>query len=395
MKKRVLITTSTFPAHEADPVPSFIRDFVVNMKRHDPELELTVLAPHDARSDTQSYAHHDMYDEYRFRYMWPSRLERLSGQGGIVPSLKKHKWLYLVIPFFLLAQIIATVRLARTINADIIHAHWLIPQGFAAAVASFLIKKPIIISVHGSDVSALNNAPALAIKRFAINRAQTAIANSKDTHNRLKKIIPSHVYPTIPLGVTVGDYTPHRAIHIPLRILFIGRLSEEKGVDDLITALALLKKSGASFTAKIAGTGPLDADLKRQAETSGLAGNITFIGWVARRDIDALYDWADIFVGPSIRDALGVVFIEAGAHGLPVVSTVVGGIPDVILNNKTGITVPAHQPDEIASAIQDLAKNLDLYQKMGDAARVHIATNFSWDSVVARYSKIYDEQRAK
>lgn len=391
MGKRVLVTTSTFPAHETDPVPSFIRDFVLTMKRHDPELEISVLAPHDSRSNTQNFTRHDAYDEYRYRYMWPSRLERLSGQGGIIPSLKKHRWLYVVVPFFLLAQTVAVVRLARKTDADIIHAHWLIPQGIAAILANILLSKPVLISVHGSDVLALNNPPAAALKRFAINAAHTVVANSSSSYAHLEKLVPSRTYPIIPVGTRVSDFISHPSIHSPLRILFIGRLSEEKGTDDLIAALAILKKSGIPFAAKIAGSGPLESVLKKQAEASDLSEDIEFIGWVARRDIDALYDWADVFVGPSLREALGVVFMEAGAHGLPVVTTNIGGIPDVVVHGITGITVPPHKPGEIADAIQKLVNNPSMYRDMGKAAREHIAANFSWVSVAQRYDELYKE----
>jgi glycosyltransferase involved in cell wall biosynthesis len=323
--------------------------------------------------------------------MWPSALERLSGRGGIVPSLKKHKWLYFVIPFFLLAQTIATIRTARKLNTEIIHAHWLIPQGFTSTIAGRLLKKPVIVSIHGSDVSAFRSAPALAIKRFAVKSSRVVVANSSDSHARLNQILQSRTYPTIPVGVVAGKFTPHNAVHSPVRILFIGRLSEAKGVADLIDALALLKQSSIPFKALVAGTGPLEVNLKRKAEKKGLSDAVDFIGWVARDDIDELYDWTDVFVGPSISEALGVVFIEAGMHGVPVVSTKVGGIPDIVLNNKTGITVSPNSPQEIADAIRRLVDNPDLYRSMGKAAYKHVVSSFAWDSVIPRYSDLYEQ----
>lgn len=391
MGRRILITTSTFPAHDDDPVPSFIRDYVVAIKQYDPTLRIAVLAPHDSRSHTKSFTRHKEYDEYRYRYMWPARLERLSGQGGIMPSIKKHKWLILIVPFFLIAQTLATIRTARETKADIIHANWLIPQGIAAVIASSILSRPVIVSTHGSDVLSLNNPALNLLKRFVIKAASMVTANSSSSYDSLKKIVFSRSYPIIPMGATIGQFTPHAPMHDPIRILFIGRLSEEKGVDDLLSMLVQLKKSGQPFVAKIAGSGPKEEDLKKQSEKEDLEHDVEFVGWVDRDSIEKLYDWADIFVGLSKREALGVVFIEAGAHGLPVVATDTGGIPDVVFNGTTGFTVPVGSPQKAADAVHDLATNTTLYKAMGLAAHAHISAIFSWESIAARYCKLYDE----
>ena len=103
---RILVLASTFPANDSDPVPAFVRDQIVAMKDVDSELEFSVLAPHDQRSNTKLFTKHTAYNEYRFHYFWPYSLEKLAGRG-IMPALKANPLNYLLIPFLFIGQFFA------------------------------------------------------------------------------------------------------------------------------------------------------------------------------------------------------------------------------------------------------------------------------------------------
>src|SRR5690606_29007499 len=99
----ILVVASTFPTKDNDPVPAFVKDQVIAIKKARPQLKFAVLAPHDARLKTESFKKHPEYDEYRFHYFWPRSLERLTGRG-IMPALQSNKLSYLLVPFFLIFE---------------------------------------------------------------------------------------------------------------------------------------------------------------------------------------------------------------------------------------------------------------------------------------------------
>jgi glycosyltransferase involved in cell wall biosynthesis len=180
-----------------------------------------------------------------------------------------------------------------------------------------------------------------------------------------------------------------------LRVLFVGRLSEEKGVADLLAAVAEARAGGIEVTLRVAGTGPDGARLHALADRLGLGDSVEFLGWVPRAEVGALYAWADVFAGPSITsrtgwvEALGVVFIEASAAGLPVVTTDAGGMRDVVLHEQTGLIVPERSPAELARALERLAGDPELRARFGAAGRAHVLAGFSWPSIAERYLAVY------
>ena len=396
--RRVLVAASTFPASETDPVPSFVQELVIAIRQHDPSYQFLVIAPHDPRSSTKGLTSHEHYDEYRFSYFWPPRLQVLAGQGGITPSLKRNKALYLLVPFFLLAERNAIVKQAKRFAPDIINAHWIIPQGVVVAMARKALKAPIVLTIHGGDVFSFNNPLAKRLKRFALRAAKRVVVNSSATRAKTGELLASVEIETIPMGVTLASFPGRKdAAKGPLKVLFVGRLSEEKGVQDLLDALGALRDSGVAFEARIAGSGPQEAELKARAVSLGLDAHVSFLGWVNRADVPALYSWADVFVGPSITsstgwiEALGVVFIEASASGLPIVTTDSGGMRDVVLDGKTGFIVPEQSPPAIAAALEKLAADPALRAKLGAAGLAHVTSTFSWDVIAARYVEAFND----
>lgn len=386
---------STFPASDQDPVPTFVRDLVLAVHEVDPGIEFTVVAPFDPRTSTPGLTRHEGYDEYRFRYFWPSRLQILAGEGGIAPSLKKHRWLYLVVPFFLLSERSALIRVARMVKPDVINAHWIIPQGVVAAFARSKARAPMMLTVHGGDVFSFNNRVTTPLKIRAIRAATRIVVNSSATKSKLAELAPDAQTIVVPMGVDLESFSRGSTASDALRVLFVGRLSEEKGVADLITALGDLNTRGVAFEARIVGSGPREEELRAQAAAAGLADRIQFTGWVNRSDIVAQYEWADVFVGPSITadsgwvEALGVVFIEASAASIPVITTDSGGMRDVVLDGKTGLIVPEKSPGAIAGALERLARDPKLRSALGKAGLEHVRQSFSWRGIGLRYAELY------
>src|SRR5262245_1537786 len=144
---RVLVVATTFPANDGDPVPAFIKHQVIALKAEYPDISLSVLAPHDARSHTVSFAKHGQYDEYRFHYFLPFRLERLAGRG-IVPVLRQNPLYYGLVLFLVGAEFFALLRLCRRLRPDVVYAHWFTPQGITAGLVSVITHIPFAYTSH-------------------------------------------------------------------------------------------------------------------------------------------------------------------------------------------------------------------------------------------------------
>jgi glycosyltransferase involved in cell wall biosynthesis len=393
-ERHVLVVASTFPNGPSDSVPSFVQDLVVALRAAEPGLRVSVLAPFDPRSGSSTFTRRDQFDEYRFRYFWPRRFQLLAGKGGIVPSLRAHRWLYLLVPFFMIAEFFAMLRIVRKEHIDVINAHWVIPQGLVCSVVGILTRLPVILTIHGGDVFTFNNALMVRLKRWAFRHSSRIIVNSSATRAGVARIDPLSVTEIIPMGVDPQDFPFHdRPDRTPLRVVFVGRLSEEKGVADLIHALALARSHGVDVVARIAGSGPQDDELRELCRIQGLSRQVEFRGWVARTDLSELYSWADVFVGPSITaatgwvEALGVVFIEASAAGLPVITTDCGGMRDIVVDGETGYLVPEHSSESIARLLGVLAADPGLRHRLGMAGRARVERDFSWGVIATRYAK--------
>src|SRR5690606_2076274 len=160
---------------------------------------------------------------------------------------------------------------------------------------------------------------------FTLKRASRVIVNSSATLEACKELYDRQ-YELIPMGIDMDKFkpgTPSKELKKRhglgrFTILFVGRLSEVKGVNYLIEACAMLKNSDADFTCLVVGDGPLKSSLERVVADNKLSRQVKFVGWVSDADeLKDYYNTADVLVGPSLSEALGLVFVEASACGLP------------------------------------------------------------------------------
>jgi len=179
-----------------------------------------------------------------------------------------------------------------------------------------------------------------------------------------------------------------------LRILFVGRLIERKGLPYLIEALGGLRQH-LPAALDIVGTGSQQAALEQVAAERGVADVVRFLGRVSNSELARLYASCDVFVLPSIVDShgdtegLGVVLLEAMSYGRPVVATDVGGIPDIVLDERTGLLVPQKDAPALAHAMRRLLANRALAKRLGAGGRDHVRAHFSWPSIVDRVLALY------
>lgn len=189
----------------------------------------------------------------------------------------------------------------------------------------------------------------------------------------------------IPNGIDPAEIgLDERAVHLPrppagrLELLYVGRLSVEKGCDVLITAAGLLKADGVAFRLRVVGGGPEEGRLRLLAARLVLNDDVEFLGQVPRLELGALYRSADVVCVPSRSDSLPTVVMEAMAAGVAVVGSDVGGIPFLIKAEVTGLLVQLENPMVLAAALQRLKLDPQRMRGMGAAGARRIAQKFNW-----------------
>ena len=175
--------------------------------------------------------------------------------------------------------------------------------------------------------------------------------------------------------------------HRGRRLLSAGRLSEEKGHAFLLRALATPKLRELDWHLVVCGTGPLKASLEHEAEESGLSEKVTFAGF--REDISSILDWSDIVILPSLSEGLPNIVLEAMAHRRIVVSTAVGGVPDLIEHGRSGFLVAPGDPGRLAGAIVAALGAADERGTMGERARQHVRQEYSFEAQGEELRSIY------
>ncbi len=280
----------------------------------------------------------------------------LTGGHGVLANARRRPW---AVPPLLASLATATRRAART--ADLVHAHWL-QLGAAAALSG----KPFVVTLHGSDVEVARRAPALA--RWILRRAAGVIAVSNALAGEAGKLGARRVR-VIPNGVELpaGDWREAS----PPEVLFVGRLSPEKGIDELLAATAGLELI-------VAGDGPLRSRVPQAR------------GFVSASELESLYRRAAVVACPSRREGFGMVCAEAMAYGKPVVASAVGGLLDLVEHERTGLLVPPRDPRAIRAALDRLLADGELRRRLGAAARQRVAVMCSWENVTAATIAAYE-----
>jgi colanic acid/amylovoran biosynthesis glycosyltransferase len=168
-----------------------------------------------------------------------------------------------------------------------------------------------------------------------------------------------------------------------LRILDVGRLVPEKGAPVLLDAVAQLAGRGVEVELRLVGGGELEAQLGAEIERRGLKDRVVLVGPVGQDEILAQYHWADVFCLPSFQEGLPVVLMEAMATELPVVTTPINGIPELVKDGCNGPLVAPGRADLLADALAELAMDPERRRHLGEQARRDVVAGFALDACAA------------
>jgi glycosyltransferase involved in cell wall biosynthesis len=384
---RICIVTSTYPRHEADYAVPWLRESIAQFA--DRGHKITVLAPSfEGLQDHRI----DGVEVVRFRYS-PKRFERLTHEQG-APNRIRNPWYQLLGAPYLLMGCRAARRLAKRQSFDIVHAHWPFPHEPIGAAAAKVAQAPLAITAHGAEFALARLKPwvAACLKR-SLQKADLRIANSSDTASQMLKLSGCQAE-VLPFGSTVKPKSICVTKNPIPRILFTGRLIQRKGVEYLLRAVPLVLQSRrAQFV--ITGDGDQRAALESLCHTLQIGDAVEFLGFVDNRRLGEEYAHCDLWVNPSIVDdrgdteGLGVGAIEAYAYGKPVIASAVGGIPDAVLHEETGILVPEKDPTALAAAICELLDNPAKARRLAATGVELSQQRFSWSRITDRLETLY------
>ncbi|MFB0833897.1 glycosyltransferase [Arthrobacter halodurans] len=300
----------------------------------------------------------------------------------------------------------AVERRLRSVDARLIHAHFL-PEALLISPTARRLGLPLIATAHGYDV---NHLPLVSSPRYRrrlrrlFAQAEAVVAVSGFVAGRLAELgCPPGKILRIPIGIPLRppadrDAAADAAAGRTWDIVFAGRLIEFKGVDHLLRSLADLRGQGRPATLAIVGDGPLRPALEREARELGLeiGVDVDFLGWRPPAGVDSVLRRGRIFCAPSLRatdgsrEGFGMVFLEAAAAGLPVVSYRSGGVPEAVADGVTGLLAPEGDNAGLTAHLRTLLDDAGLAARMGSAGRRRVLAEFDVGVRTAALEDAYD-----
>ncbi len=388
-KTKLLVTASTFPRYEGDTEPRFVLDLCKELNK---EYDVTVLVPMAPGLAREEIIEGVRVERYHYFPLYSH--ENLCYPGAIVPRIREKKSRIFQVPFLFAGLAIALfIRLKKY---DMVHAHWIIPQGLVQC----LYHKPYLLTGHGGDVTSLNFPVIRQWKKRAIRKAAHMTVVSEALRQEVLDMCPDAEVSVNPMGCDTGRFSPkHRREDFfktgacgtggnEKIILFVGRLAEKKGVKYLIEAMQWVEASLV-----IVGDGPLREELQEQTKTLKLQDKVTFLGAKSHEQLPEIYASADLFAAPSVvardndKEGFGLVILEAMASGLPVVASESGGITEIIRDKWNGLLCEEKNSSMLAEKINGL-----LYDEaLRDAVCRNMKTtvqSYSYEETGRRYREI-------
>jgi glycosyltransferase involved in cell wall biosynthesis len=334
---KVVVLTTSYPRHEGDPAGNFVKDGVEQLRARG--VDVDVVSPASFRHFGIAYG------------------------SGVMGNLRAAPWKAALVPAFLGSFAQAAHRAAR--DADLVHAHWL-PSGAVALATG----KPFVVQLWGTDVELARRMRGVA--RHVLSRARLTICASNALADSARELGATEVR-VIPSAVELPERVGEPAE--PPEVLFVGRLSPEKGILDLVQAA-----DGIPLT--VAGDGPL-----RDRVPGAL-------GFVPHHALPPLYERAAVVAVPSHREGFGVACAEAMAYARPVVASAVGGLLDLVVDGETGVLVAPSDVPALREALERLLGDPDLRRRLGEAGRARVQERFSWPAVTDATLAAYEDALA-
>lgn len=348
-------------------------------------------------------------------------------------------------PWFILGSmlwiLIKSFRIIKKEKIDLIHA-----QGFLSGILSFILKKttktPYILTIQSADFSVYHPRLNINIIKFIYKKMEKLIFENADFCHAVSRYLENHFKnynvkktAVVPNGVSKDKFKPDAnkkatrkelGLEAENLIVCVSRLEHKNGTHDLIKAVDILNRRytqmissdvtseeyadtrrnsasisvlpkaqnqsvSALFKIIICGDGSEMQKLEKMVKDFNLGQSVLFLGDILHKDLPKYVACGDIFIRPSLAEGFGIVFLEAMAAGLAVIGTPVGGIPDFLHNNETGLFCEPRNPEDIAQKIELLIMDKNLRRRLIENGLRIVKEEYLWDKIVNRIKNLYYE----
>jgi len=287
-------------------------------------------------------------------------------------------------------------RVIKKFKPDIVHAHYASSYGVLGLLSGF---KPLIVSIWGSDIYDFPN-------KFFLNRwILKLVIKSADqicsTSNAMKKIIEVDYNridtKVVPFGIDTNLFMPNKIPRKSFKVGIIKSIEEYNGIDCFLDAIDIIVNKYCETRIKfiIVGKGSLQKHMKEKTAKMKLQKYVIFKGFVSHDKILKYHQQLSVFIAVSTRESFGVSILEAAACEVPAITSNIGGLTEVNINQKTGIVIEPNKPKKLADSILKLYKNKDYRIKLGKNARKRVVQNFDWNQNIREMINIYKKVVSK
>lgn len=401
----ICVFTHTYPRFSGDPVAPFMKDFCLGLAEQ--KQNVILLTPYDKLFSLQQNTTTNLKVKL-YRYIAPDSLHTLGYSRTLIGDQHLKKSVFFLAPFILIASFFSLLWLVYQEKIQVISAHWIIPNGFIAAIVSKITGVPLVITIPGSDVYfGKKNFLFRWMTKFASSQAKIIASNSMRYLEELLDLgISNSKFVEIPYGVNINSFVDIHKEKQSMRkflkfsssdfiILAVGRLVEKKGFDYLIRAMQTVAKEQKRAKLVIIGDGTEKNRLERLAQDLEIEKKVFFLGKINHTDLPKYYAFADIYAATSIKDKHGnleshiVALFEAIASGLPIVATKLAVSKKYVVDGKNGYRVNDKDANSLASAIIHIL-NSDSLSDMGKNSNAIAKKYLSYQFCTNEYIKIFN-----
>lgn len=379
---KVLFLTHSFPRFQGDAPGSFLLRLAVALRAE--EVNVHVLAPAAPGYTTQDVI--EGISVERFRYA-PRRHETLAYTGNMAQDVSKSWTARAALAGYMGAGLARTLEARRASASDLIHAHWWFPSGVTGHLASKISRKPLVTTLHGTDVRMAKAIPSSRPFFRGVMRSSARVTTvSSWLASQVEELLPGLGAIVAPMPVATERFTPHGRAREAARFLFAGRLNRQKGLDHLLKALATMTRPAML---DVVGDGADAKSLRLLASQLGVSDRVVWHGQLDQDGLLRMYQSATAVIVPSTGEGLGLVAAEALLCETPVVAFRSGGLTDIIKEGTTGILVTPGETAELARALDSVLESPEHARNLGRAGRSFALSAFSPESAARRYADIY------
>jgi glycosyltransferase involved in cell wall biosynthesis len=273
----------------------------------------------------------------------------------------------------------------KKLNPSISIAFFSIPSGPIAYFLKKFFSIPYIVYLRGGDVPGFLSEQlwvyhkiTLPFQKIILKNADGILCVSENLRELIRKHFGEMEIKVIPNGIDLETFKPEfKSTEEPIKFLFVGRLTIQKGLPYLMDAVKELKKLNKKFKVILVGDGPLKTEIQEMVKIRGLEEYVEFKGWINREELPALYRKSDVFVLPSIEEGNPNVLLEALASGMPCIVTSLKGCVEFVKDGVNGFIVEQKNPLQLADAMKKFLEEPDKILKMGKEARNSVE-NSGW-----------------